>query len=142
MVEDPQFWEDNNVGLAVSANAGPIGDDRGPWFKYPAGCLAMNVPITSTSVNRLDCTRGSLKRPVWREMSSRRTGFHRISVSVDSKGLRLVVVVFRCDLAAASHCRQNTANHYKTKRKKPLLCKTSIDLYDSAPWRPPNRISL
>ena len=90
----------------------------------------------------LDSPGGSLKRPVWREMSSRRTGFHRISVSVDSKGLRLVVVVFRCDLAAASHCRQNTANHYKTKRQKPLLCKTFIDLYDSGPWRPPNRISL
>ena len=47
MVEDPKFWEDNNVGLAVSGNAGFINGDRGPWFNYPAGCLAMNVPITS-----------------------------------------------------------------------------------------------
>ena len=53
MVEDPQFWEDNNVGLAVSANAGYIGGERGLWFKYPAGRLAMNVPITSTSADRM-----------------------------------------------------------------------------------------
>ena len=45
MVEDPQFWEENNVGLAVSGNAGYIIGERGPWFNYPAGRLAINVPI-------------------------------------------------------------------------------------------------
>ena len=45
MVEDPQFWEDNNVGLAVSGNGGYIIGECGPWFNYPAGSLAMNVPI-------------------------------------------------------------------------------------------------
>ena len=45
MVEDPQFWEDNNIGLAVSGNAGYISGEHGPWFNYPAGRLAINVPI-------------------------------------------------------------------------------------------------
>ena len=52
MVENPRFWEDHNVGLAISANAGPIVGDRGPWFKYPAGCLAINVPMTAINIDR------------------------------------------------------------------------------------------
>ena len=112
------------------------------WYPRPVSSLRQGRLFVVSGDHMLDPTRGSLKRPVWREMSSRRTGFHRISVSVDSKGLRLVVVVFRFDLAAVLHCRQNTVNHYKTKRKKSRLCKTCIDLYDSGPWRPPNRLSL
>ena len=52
MVEDPKFWEENNVGLAVSGNARFINGDRGPWFKYPAGCLAINVPMTASNVGK------------------------------------------------------------------------------------------
>ena len=46
-VEDPTWWKDNNVGVAVSANGGPFEHavQGRRWFQYPEGALSMNVPI-------------------------------------------------------------------------------------------------
>ena len=77
MVENPEFWEVNNVGLAVSANAGPISGDRGPWFKYPDGCLAINVPMTATNVKRtLDGMTAAMPVIVGTLAAGRNTALH------------------------------------------------------------------
>ena len=102
MVEDPKFWEDNNVGLAVSGNAGFINGDRGPWFKYPAGCLAMNVPITSAE-RVVPAMKAAMPVIVGTLAAGRNTAFHCINCAHRGPLLALMfVMVVHRERSAAS----------------------------------------
>ena len=102
MGEDPKFWEDNNVGLAVSGNAGFIDGDRGPWFNYPAGRLAINVPITSAD-RVIDAMTAAMPVIVGTLAASQNTAFHCNNCVHRGPLLALLfVMVVRRERSAAS----------------------------------------
>ena len=93
MVEDPQFWEDNNVGLAVSGNAGYISGEHGPWFNYPAGRLAMNVPIMMRADRMINAMTAALPVIVGTLAVGRNVVFHCNSGAYQGPLLALMFVM-------------------------------------------------